>query len=290
MTSPTAIMQTLAAISARWSTRHRPAGWPVAVPLKRLPPPSYHGDNPYNGFTGAERRRGDQVLIVLRKQGVIAQPDCCDICGTTKMVGFHGEDYFDSFSLAVLCFPCHMALHRRFRYPRSWLERLAGNPDSPLIADYRALPMQEVDFAGWLRQNTSGPFDMARRIWPEGDIPDYAPRARSKPDYLAAVQTAAPTKSELAALHALLEAPGATAAELSARIGARGPAAWHLVFGRFCKRLETTLGPAPRTDARKDNQGRPAPFYIGLLAHYDDATHGFTLKEAGVSALRGKIL
>lgn len=271
-------LQTLKDTCTYWADRIRPADWPREVTVKRLPRPSYEGDNPYNGFTGTERRRGMQVLQVLIKQGVIQRPKACDICGKTERVGYHGEDYFDPFSMAQLCFPCHMALHRRFKSPDKWHALLDRNSASPHIAAYHTLPMVEPDFASWLRENTSGPFDPVEWIWPDREVPDYQPRRKNTPDIAKAIQNAAPTEAETACLEALHRMPGATSSALTEALGWSGNSAWHLVFGKFCKRLEPGLGPAPTTNARKDAAGKPAKFYIGLLADYDATTKGFTLK------------
>jgi hypothetical protein len=77
----------LHSISRAWSDRQRPKDWPAEVPVRQLPRP-YSGDNSYNGFTGAQRRRG-----FLRK------PEECDLCGLRLRIGFHAEDYVDPLSL-----------------------------------------------------------------------------------------------------------------------------------------------------------------------------------------------
>jgi len=42
----------------------------------------------------------------------------------------------------------------------------------PYIEDFRGLPMQEVDFAAWLRAITPGPHDVMRRVWSDREVPD----------------------------------------------------------------------------------------------------------------------
>ncbi|MCA0045323.1 hypothetical protein [Celeribacter litoreus] len=281
-------LQKLYDVCQKWSARHRPNIWPVDVEIKRLPRPSYDGDNTYNGFTGAERRKGDQVLQVLRRRGFIDQPERCDICGVTNRIGFHGEDYFDPFSYAVLCFPCHMALHRRFKSPENWQALLDRHSESPWIEDYRTLPLEEYDFAGWLRANTDGPHDVVKRVWGEKDIRDYQPRKKSvpKPKILQIIQEADPSETEWKALMVLLNHPGSTSEELTKHMGWEGKSAWHLVFGSFCRRLEHALGPAPKVKTRKNADGSPAKFYIGLLADFDAATRTFNLKAQVSNALR----
>ncbi len=269
-------------ICQRWAARIRPDVVPADIPVRRLPKPTYDGDNPYNGFTGAERRRGEQVLQVLRREGIIEKPAACDICGKTERIGYHGEDYYDPFSMARLCFPCHMALHRRFKSPDKWQALLERNGASPYIDEFHALPMQEVDFAAWLRVNTPGPHDVVRRVWPDREVPDYQSRQVAR--YKRAIEAAQPTETEWKLLQVLRDNPGATSEALSAAMGWQGQA-WHLQFGRFCRRLEGDLGPAPLTDMRKDDAGKPARFYTGLLAEFDADTRGFTLRSEAVRAL-----
>lgn len=276
--------RTLFEICQRWADRHRPANWPQEVPIKRLPRPGYEGSNAYNGFTAEERKTGEQVAQVLRRTGTVNKPNCCDICGKTERIGFHGEDYFDPFSYAQLCFSCHMALHRRFTSPDKWCALLDRHVNGPRIADYRDLPMIEVDFASWLRANTSGPHDVIKRVWGDRDVPQYQPR-RSPLNYLKAVQSAEPSVSEIRMLQTLLTKPGATSSELSAAMGWKR-SGWQLHFGSFCKRLEADLGPAPTVRSRRNEGGGRARFYIGLLADFDTKRRSFTMKNEVQSALQ----
>lgn len=167
-------------ITLRWSSTSCPSELPTDIIIDRLPKSSYDGDNPYNGFTGAERRRTDQVIQVLRRRGIIDKPTECDLCGAVLRIGFHAEDYFDPCSLIRICFPCHMSLHGRFKSPSQWLERLDRNATRPLSDDFRALPMQEIDFAGWLRSNTPGPHNVVQAVWPDKVVQDYSPRAKTQ--------------------------------------------------------------------------------------------------------------
>lgn len=282
-----AICETLLEISQRWSHRQCPAGLPQNIPLQRLPKSSYDGSNPYNGFSGAERSREEQVLRVLRRQGIIAAPRSCDICGATVRIGFHAEDYVDPCSLAQVCFPCHMALHNRFKSPEKWLARLERYADSPRIDDFRSLPLFEVDFARWLRAHTEGPHDAARRVWPTRDIPDYLPRtatARGK-QIADAFARIAVSETDRKLIEAIRDNAGSTSAILTQKMGWAGNDAWHLHFGRFCRRLEPFLGKAPASTERMRSDGTQEKFYIGLLADFDDATRGFTLKPETQHAL-----
>lgn len=283
--------QRLHAVASLWSDRLRPAFLPE-VPVKCLPRPTYEGDNPYNGFTGAERRRRNQVALVLRRRGFIPKPEKCSLCGSTKRVGYHGEDYFDPWSMAPLCTPCHLTLHRRFRAPDGWLTLLDRNNAGPHIDEFRALPMAEVDLAGWLRRTTAGPYDPVEIIWPGRTIPDWTPRRPgggvSANKIMQAWTEVAPSETDWRTLQTLYENPGATAAALSQALGWAGATAWQLHFGAFCRKLEPYLGEAPRASSRKGKDGEPAKFYIGLLAEYDAGTSGFTLKPAARHAFEAR--
>lgn len=277
-------------ITQLWSLRLHPTEVPTEIQIARLPRSSYGGDNAYNGFTGAERRKADQVIQVLRRKGQIEKPVECDLCGSKTRIGFHAEDYFDPFSLIRVCFPCHMAIHGRFKFAATWLKRLDLHSERPLISEFRALPLKEIDFAGWLRATTPGPHDVVKRIWGDQTISDYEPRARYHSQeanhYAMAIRAAKPTETEWKLLDVLEQNPGATSAELSAKLGWTGDGTWHMKIGQFCRRLEPFLGEAPSTDQRRQPDGSPAKFYTGLIADFADDTRGFHMKTAVVEALR----
>ncbi len=139
--------ESLLAMSEHWSARYRP-NEPVDLTGVQLPPPSYRGNNPYNGFTAEERVLTDRVMILLRRKKLLPKPDRCELCLSRTRIGYHGENYYDPFAVIQVCFPCHMAIHRRFSAPRAWHRRLQEN-DWPSIS---LLPAEQVDFAGWLRK------------------------------------------------------------------------------------------------------------------------------------------
>lgn len=115
-------------------------------------------------------------------------------------------------------------------------------------------------------------------------MPDYRPR-KPLPDYARALTEATPTETEITALRILAANPGETSARLTALMGAQGSSAWHLIVGRFCRRLEPVLGPVPTTTERRDADGWPARFYIGLIAEFDTETRDFTLKPGAAEAI-----
>lgn len=135
----------LLAMSERWSARYRPKE-PLDLNGVKLPPPSYRGNNPYNGFTAEERIFTDRVMILLRRKKLLPQPDRCELCLSRTRIGYHGENYYDPFAVIQVCFPCHMAIHRRFQFPDYW-DRFS----SKLGISSNWLPKKEPDFAKWLR-------------------------------------------------------------------------------------------------------------------------------------------
>lgn len=141
---------TLFDLSERWAARYRPS-YTINLSDVRLPPPSYRGNNPYNGFTPEERILTDRVMIYLRREAILPKSSLCDLCGATDRIGYHGENYLDPFALIEVCFPCHMAIHRRFVSARSWLKRIELNQARAEQSGLAELPLKEPDFASWLR-------------------------------------------------------------------------------------------------------------------------------------------
>ena len=79
----------------------------------------------------------------------------------------------------------------------------------------------------------------------------------------------------------LLDNPGATSSDLTLKMSWEGQS-WHLHFGTKCKRRLALLAP----DIPKDQQD--APFFTGLLAEFDHANRGFTVKSDLARARGGK--
>ena len=88
-----------------------------------------------------------------------------------------------------------------------------------------------------------------------------------------------PTDTEAKLVKVLLDAPGATSADLTKAMGWDGQA-WHLHFGTMCKRREVDLWPADPAVSRD------AHFYSGILANYSNDNSGFTAKNELVDVLR----
>lgn len=78
--------------------------------------------NPYNGFTAAERTLAGNWYRTRLRQGIGPQHTTCQVClrqgGTVKG---HSEDYSKPYGPHIgehsVCYPCHMAVHARFKYP-----------------------------------------------------------------------------------------------------------------------------------------------------------------------------
>jgi hypothetical protein len=286
--SDDAPMERLYEVSLGWAVRIRPRDMPELV-VHTLHSPGYDGANRYNGFTGAERRRRAGVTRLLRAKGGVAKPQQCSLCGSRKNVGYHGEDYFSPWSMVSICSGCHGSVHFRFKSTDKWQQRLHDHRDGPYAHEFRALPLVEPDFAGWLRANTPGPHDPVETLWPGQDVQEWVSKKdRAVKAALAAITAVGPSETEWRLLHVLQDNPGATAGTLTSAMGWSGTTAWHLHFGAFCRKLEPALGPAPVTKQRQDKGGAPAKFYIGLLADYDPTLSGFTFKPH-VSLALGKM-
>jgi hypothetical protein len=92
------------------------------------------------------------------------------------------------------------------------------------------------------------------------------------------------TKSEENLVRALLEKPGSTPAELTSAMGWSGVTAWHLQFGKLCRRRQNDLGQAPPAPNRKTADGKVAEFLSGLLVEWNDNAGSYTMRSAAVEA------
>lgn len=90
------------------------------------------------------------------------------------------------------------------------------------------------------------------------------------------------TETEVKVIRVLLANSGTTSTALSNRIGWSGQS-WHVHFGTMCKTREAWLWPAVTSELR-DKQ-----VWSGILANYDKATSGWTMKDdvAGAFAALG---
>lgn len=87
--------------------------------------------NSYNGFSGAQRSAAQRWLNVQWASGLLEKPKLCCACGQdVGVIDAHAEDYSLPFAAGKtdefhLCFPCHIALHCRFRNAQAWDNYLA---------------------------------------------------------------------------------------------------------------------------------------------------------------------
>jgi hypothetical protein len=80
---------------------------------------------PYNGATGEERIAGWQQLRLAELLGWLDRRTRCSLCGGSKRIHHHSENYFRPLHVRALCQACHFCLHRRFRAPEAWLMLVA---------------------------------------------------------------------------------------------------------------------------------------------------------------------
>lgn len=118
--------------------------------LARYEPPVWRYPilGPYNGFTGEQRITAWQLGTWLRRRGLLSVAPCCDLCGGSSRLGRHSENYADVQRAITICGGCHLALHKRFREPRAWCQKLSTLSHIPEWA--AALSPAPIDLAGWL--------------------------------------------------------------------------------------------------------------------------------------------
>lgn len=121
---------------------------------------------PYNGFTGEQRVRAWQLGTWLLRRGRLSVASCCDLCGGSSRLGRHSENYADVQRAITICGGCHLALHRRFRQPETWRQKLSALPSTPKWAI--ALSLTPIDLPGWLLSTGApvDPFEELQRQFP----------------------------------------------------------------------------------------------------------------------------
>lgn len=113
-------MNLLQALPVR--TVHEPSRDPLTIQFRRRD--THPLRQVYNGFTGIERRRGSILYEWLIAAGILEKPQMCDVCGDARSVRYHSENYYNPFNNPALCWPCHSAIHLRFRNWDHWCSRL----------------------------------------------------------------------------------------------------------------------------------------------------------------------
>lgn len=101
--------------------------------------------NPYNGFTPEQRSAAGRWIKQQRTQGLRPHHTTCDVClrqgGTVKG---HSENYSKPYGPHIgahgLCYPCHMAVHARFKHPgpfSRYAAHMRQGAQHPDTSDYR---------------------------------------------------------------------------------------------------------------------------------------------------------
>lgn len=103
---------------------------------------------PYNGATGEERIFGWGKVQIAKRMGLLKLSPICGVCGSRQAQGSHTEIYHRCMTTKPVCKSCHYAIHRRFRDPDHWLERLARLPAAKWA---HALPLVELTRAEAMR-------------------------------------------------------------------------------------------------------------------------------------------
>lgn len=96
---------------------------------------------PYNGFSGAARIRGWQLLRFYQSNRWLVHDDICSVTGVTGETQLHCEDYARPWDAFPVSRRAHRLIHTRRRYPRAWASFVANEvpPNSwatSLSADY----------------------------------------------------------------------------------------------------------------------------------------------------------
>lgn len=130
--------------------------------------------NPYNGFPAGYRDKQGRKVYNGFRSGVLKRPIQCTVCNQHDFEGAlihaHNEDYHNPLNFVGICFPCHMAVHRRFKDIKRWYvwrERIASGWQPPKIRDYRVF----IDIWNSLPDTPTGEIGEGW-IW---DLPDEEP-------------------------------------------------------------------------------------------------------------------
>lgn len=102
----------------------------------------------YNGFTPAERMKGDRIIKKAISEGKLEPPTECIFCGQKEgILHYHCEDYTPETILEncmCMCWRCHMILHSRYRNREAfdkYIEEISNGKRYPPVYkhDFRIL-------------------------------------------------------------------------------------------------------------------------------------------------------
>lgn len=92
----------------------------------RLPQWRWPRIGPYNGFSGAARIRGWQLLRFYQANGWLTYSDVCSVTGAVGDMQLHNEDYVQPWDAFPVSRRAHLMIHTRHRFPKAWGEILAN--------------------------------------------------------------------------------------------------------------------------------------------------------------------
>ncbi|MCA8005146.1 hypothetical protein [Burkholderia cenocepacia] len=98
----------------------------------RLPQWRWPVIGPYNGFSGAARIRGWQLLRFYRQNGWLHYDGVCSVTGAVCDATLHDEDYLRPWTAYPVSKRAHTLIHTRARFPKAWAAFLANEalPDA----------------------------------------------------------------------------------------------------------------------------------------------------------------
>jgi hypothetical protein len=97
----------------------------------------------YNGYPHEMRMRAWQIQWAAIVAKLFVKPSQCSVClgHFGWAIELHNEDYSEPFKCFPVCKACHRSLHKRFKQPAQWLQRVAMNRRPG--AWFVDLPMEE---------------------------------------------------------------------------------------------------------------------------------------------------
>lgn len=116
---------------------------------------------PYNGWCGSVRRARGTEFYKQVKSGQIVKPLCCEICGSTRGITYHAEEYGPTwedylYATRTLCAYHHGMFHMRHKVPNRWVRMLHRVGSGPVVQSITSLSqffkvmgaMGDIEYAG----------------------------------------------------------------------------------------------------------------------------------------------